>query len=81
MPDDEDSTAAGAVDLRKDAGGESFTHMGYDCHIAHNGIRPVFRVDGDVVPLEDIEDAVGHVGEYPSAWKTSLKRYLEREVV
>lgn len=76
-PDDRDGVT---LDLTKGHQGEKFTYNDYECHITHNGIRPTFKIDGDIIPLNTIEDATGHAGRGTQAWKQTLKEYIDTEL-
>ena len=75
-PDDRDGVT---IDLTKGPEGEEFTYKDYECHITYNGIRPTFKIDGDIIALNTIEDVTGHAGRGRHAWKQTLKEYIDAE--
>lgn len=67
------------IDLRAGIQGEKFTYKGYECRITNSGVTPGFTIDDDVISLADIEDVTGHAGRGMTAWKNTLKEYIDVE--
>ena len=77
MSDEEDTIR---IDLTAEPNGTTFTYEGYECSISYNGLTPKFAIDGERIPIGEIESVAGHAGKGESEWRESLEQYIDAEL-
>lgn len=74
--DDGDDTVT--IEMRTQS--EEFEYADHACKVSYGGLSPKFHLDGNRIPLWEIEEVVDHAGRGMQEWKQSLRRYIDQEV-